>query len=87
MGANRDGDDAAEDAGRDHREAERCPEAVAGQEKEQVERGKLKDGREPERVEGQYNIYDSVPGMPGYVWRDGRIVKKDSYWKIVDKPA
>ena len=27
------------------------------------ERGKLKDGKEPERVEGQYNIYDSVPGM------------------------
>lgn len=27
------------------------------------EDGKLKGGREPERVEGQYNIYDSVPGM------------------------
>src|SRR4051794_16315100 len=27
------------------------------------ERGKLANGREPDRVEGQYNIYDSVPGM------------------------
>ncbi len=29
------------------------------------ERGKLAAG-EPERVEGQYNIYDSVPGMEAY---------------------
>jgi hypothetical protein len=30
------------------------------------EAGKLKDGQEPDRVEGQYNIYDSVPGMEKY---------------------
>ncbi len=30
------------------------------------ERGKLKGGAEPDRVEGQYNIYDSVPGMEKY---------------------
>jgi hypothetical protein len=27
------------------------------------EEGKLRDGREPERIDGQLNIYDSVPGM------------------------
>jgi hypothetical protein len=44
-------------------------------------RGKLKDGREPERVEGQYNIYDSVPGMPGYspLWQFNYVVVPRDY--------
>jgi hypothetical protein len=45
------------------------------------ERGKLKDGREPERVEGQYNIYDSVPGMPGYspLWQFNYVIVPRDY--------
>jgi hypothetical protein len=45
------------------------------------ERGKLKDGREPERVEGQYNIYDSVPGMEGYspLWQFNYVIVPRGY--------
>ncbi len=45
------------------------------------ERGKLKDGREPERVEGQYNIYDSVPGMEKYspLWQFNYVVVPSDY--------
>ncbi len=39
-------------------------------------RGKLREGREPERVPGQYNIYDSVPGMARYspLWQFNYVV-------------
>ncbi len=42
-------------------------------------RGKLK--REPERVEGQYNIYDSVPGMDKYspLWQFNYVVVPRDY--------
>jgi hypothetical protein len=45
------------------------------------ERGKLKDGKEPERVEGQYNIYDSVPGMEKYspLWQFNYVVVPRDY--------
>ncbi len=45
------------------------------------ERGKLKDGREPDRVEGQYNIYDSVPGMDKYspLWQFNYVVVPRDY--------
>ena len=45
------------------------------------ERGKLKDGEEPERVEGQYNIYDSVPGMDNYspLWQFNYVVVPRDY--------
>jgi hypothetical protein len=37
--------------------------------------------REPERVAGQYNIYDSVPGMPTYspIWQFNYVVVPPSY--------
>ena len=40
------------------------------------EQGKLKNGEEPERVEGQYNIYDSVPGMSNYspLWQFNYVI-------------
>jgi hypothetical protein len=40
------------------------------------ERGKLKDGAEPERVPGSYNIHDSVPGTEQYspLWRFNFVV-------------
>ena len=43
--------------------------------------GKLKDGQEPERVEGQYNIYDSVPGMEQYspLWQFNYVVVPEGY--------
>jgi hypothetical protein len=43
------------------------------------ERGKLKG--EPERVEGQYNIYDSVPGMDKYspLWQFNYVVVGRDY--------
>jgi hypothetical protein len=43
------------------------------------ERGKLKG--EPERVEGQYNIYDSVPGMDIYspLWQFHYVVVPRDY--------
>lgn len=42
-------------------------------------RGKLK--REPERVEGQYNIYDSVPGMENYspLWQFNYVIVPRQY--------
>lgn len=45
------------------------------------ERGKLADGREPERVSGQYNIYDSVPGMEKYspLWQFNYVVVPRDY--------
>ena len=45
------------------------------------ERGKLKDGKEPERVEGQYNIYDSVPGMEKYspLWQFNYVIVPRDY--------
>ena len=45
------------------------------------EHGKLKDGREPERVPGQLNIYDSVPGMPGYspIWQFNYVIVPRGY--------
>jgi hypothetical protein len=45
------------------------------------EHGKLKDGQEPTRVEGQYNIYDSVPGMPKYspLWQFNYVVVPHDY--------
>jgi hypothetical protein len=45
------------------------------------ERGKLKDGKEPERVEGQYNIYDSVPGMDTYspLWQFNYVIVPRDY--------
>ena len=43
--------------------------------------GKLNDGKEPERVDGQYNIYDSVPGMERYspLWQFNYVVVPDDY--------
>jgi hypothetical protein len=43
--------------------------------------GKLKDGQEPERVEGQFNIYDSVPGMEQYspLWQFNYVVVPEDY--------
>ncbi|MDQ4098023.1 MAG: hypothetical protein M3144_09175 [Actinomycetota bacterium] len=45
------------------------------------ERGKLKDGQEPERVDGQLNIYDSVPGMEKYspLWQFNYVVVPQDY--------
>ena len=45
------------------------------------EQGKLKDDREPERVEGQYNIYDSVPGMDIYspLWQFNYVIVPRDY--------
>jgi hypothetical protein len=45
------------------------------------DRGKLRDGNEPDRVEGQYNIYDSVPGMEKYspLWQFNYVVAPSDY--------
>ncbi len=45
------------------------------------EHGKLVDGTEPERVEGQYNIYDSIPGMEQYspLWQFNYVVVPSDY--------
>jgi len=45
------------------------------------EDGKLQDGAEPERVEGQYNIYDSVPGMDNYspLWQFNYVIVPQGY--------
>lgn len=45
------------------------------------ENGKFKDGKEPEYVEGQYNIYDSVPGMEKYspLWQFNYVVVGRDY--------
>jgi hypothetical protein len=44
------------------------------------ERGKLAGG-EPDRVEGQYNIYDSVPGMEKYspLWQFNYVIVPRDY--------
>lgn len=43
------------------------------------ERGQL--AREPERVEGQYNIYDSIPGMENYspIWQFNYVIVPRDY--------
>jgi hypothetical protein len=43
--------------------------------------GKLRGGNEPERVEGQYNIYDSVPGMEKYspLWQFNYVIVPRDY--------
>jgi hypothetical protein len=45
------------------------------------ERGKLEGGAEPERVHGQYNIYDSVPGMEKYspLWQFNYVIVPRDY--------
>jgi hypothetical protein len=45
------------------------------------EQGKLKGGKEPDRVDGQYNIYDSVPGMEKYspLWQFNYVVVPRDY--------
>ena len=45
------------------------------------DQGKLAGGEEPERVEGQYNIYDSVPGMETYspLWQFNYVVVPRDY--------
>ncbi len=45
------------------------------------ERGKLRGGKEPERVDGQYNIYDSVPGMEKYspLWQFNYVIVPRDY--------
>jgi len=45
------------------------------------EHGKLKGGQEPDRVDGQYNIYDSVPGMPNYspLWQFNFVIVPRDY--------
>jgi hypothetical protein len=44
-------------------------------------RGRLKAGTEPERVRGQYNIYDSVPGMKKYspIWQFNYVIVPRDY--------
>lgn len=43
--------------------------------------GKLKNDKEPDRVEGQYNIYDSVPGMDNYspLWQFNYVIVPKAY--------
>ncbi len=45
------------------------------------EHGKLQAGAEPERVDGQYNIYDSVPGMDEYspLWQFNYVIVPRDY--------
>jgi hypothetical protein len=45
------------------------------------ESGKLRDDKEPDRVEGQYNIYDSVPGMDNYspIWQFNYVIVPRNY--------
>ena len=45
------------------------------------EAGKFAEGKEPEYVEGQYNIYDSVPGMEKYspLWQFNYVVVGRDY--------
>jgi len=44
-------------------------------------KGKLVDGREPKRVPGQFNIYDSVPGMKKYsaIWQFNYVIVPRGY--------
>ena len=43
--------------------------------------GHLKGGKEPKRVKGQLNIYDSVPGMKGYspIWQFNYVIVPRDY--------
>lgn len=43
--------------------------------------GKLNGGKEPERVDGQLNIYDSVPGMKKYspIWQFNYVIVPRDY--------
>jgi hypothetical protein len=43
--------------------------------------GHLKGGREPKRVKGQLNIYDSVPGMKAYspIWQFNYVIVPRDY--------
>ena len=43
--------------------------------------GRLNAGKEPERVEGQLNIYDSVPGMKKYspIWQFNYVIVPRDY--------
>jgi hypothetical protein len=45
------------------------------------DQGKLQGGKEPDRVEGQLNIYDSIPGMENYspLWQFNYVVVPDDY--------
>jgi len=44
-------------------------------------KGRLAGGKEPRRVPGQFNIYDSVPGMKKYspIWRFNYVVVPRDY--------
>jgi hypothetical protein len=44
-------------------------------------KGTLKGGKEPKRVPGQLNIYDTVPGMRGYspIWQFNYVIVPRSY--------
>jgi hypothetical protein len=44
-------------------------------------KGKLSRGREPERVPGQFNIYDSIPGMRKYspIWQFNYVIVPRDY--------
>jgi len=44
-------------------------------------KGKLVRGAEPQRVPGQFNIYDSVPGMKKYspIWRFNYVIVPRGY--------
>ena len=44
-------------------------------------KGKLAGGKEPKRVSGQFNIYDSVPGMKKYsaIWQFNYVIVPRSY--------
>ncbi len=45
------------------------------------EEGHLRHGKEPERVAGQLNIYDTVPGMKGYspIWQFNYVIVPREY--------
>jgi hypothetical protein len=42
---------------------------------------KLRGGKEPMRVKGQLNIYDTIPGMPGYspIWQFNYVIVPRDY--------
>ena len=42
---------------------------------------KLKGGKGPRRVKGQLNIYDTIPGMPGYspIWQFNYVIVPRDY--------
>ena len=42
---------------------------------------RLKGGKEPDRVSGQLNIYDTIPGMPGYspIWQFNYVIVPRDY--------